>query len=70
MSQTAATRSSSLGPADAPLPSGWEERTDANGRTFYVNHVDRTTQWHRPPLSDTADRLACTSYSYVNPQNR
>ena len=21
------------------LPQGWEERQDANGRTYYVNHV-------------------------------
>jgi E3 ubiquitin-protein ligase NEDD4 len=31
-----------------PLPSGWEERQDANGRTYYVNHLARTTQWERP----------------------
>ena len=30
------------------LPSGWEERQDANGRTYFVNHVARTTQWDRP----------------------
>ena len=27
------------------LPAGWEERQDANGRTYYVNHIARTTQW-------------------------
>jgi len=32
----------------AVLPSGWEERQDANGRTYYVNHIARTTQWERP----------------------
>lgn len=31
-----------------PLPAGWEERQDANGRTYYVNHTARTTQWERP----------------------
>jgi len=31
-----------------PLPAGWEERQDANGRTYYVNHIARTTQWQRP----------------------
>ena len=31
-----------------PLPQGWEERQDANGRTFYVDHVNRRTQWERP----------------------
>ncbi|XP_059351873.1 E3 ubiquitin-protein ligase NEDD4-like isoform X1 [Daphnia carinata] len=33
-----------------PLPSGWEERQDANGRTYYVNHIARTTQWERPSI--------------------
>ncbi|XP_050674589.1 E3 ubiquitin-protein ligase Nedd-4 isoform X2 [Leptidea sinapis] len=36
-----------------PLPSGWEERQDANGRTYYVNHVARSTQWERPSLTLT-----------------
>lgn len=31
-----------------PLPQGWEERQDANGRTYFVNHIARTTQWERP----------------------
>lgn len=30
------------------MPPGWEERQDANGRTYYVNHVARTTQWTHP----------------------
>ncbi|VDM66106.1 unnamed protein product [Strongylus vulgaris] len=30
------------------MPEGWEEREDGNGRTFYVNHLDRTTHWSRP----------------------
>jgi len=30
------------------LPQGWEERQDANGRTYYVNHVSRSTQWNHP----------------------
>ncbi|XP_047996855.1 E3 ubiquitin-protein ligase Nedd-4 isoform X2 [Leguminivora glycinivorella] len=36
-----------------PLPPGWEERQDANGRTYYVNHVARSTQWERPTLALT-----------------
>ena len=31
-----------------PLPPGWEERIDQFGRTYYVNHNSRTTQWARP----------------------
>uniref|UniRef100_A0A5F8GFX6 E3 ubiquitin-protein ligase n=1 Tax=Monodelphis domestica TaxID=13616 RepID=A0A5F8GFX6_MONDO len=35
-----------------PLPPGWEEKVDNLGRTYYVNHNNRTTQWHRPSLID------------------
>ncbi|XP_056135410.1 E3 ubiquitin-protein ligase NEDD4-like [Lampris incognitus] len=34
------------------LPSDWEERQDNLGRTYYVNHRSRTTQWHRPTTQD------------------
>ncbi|XP_076279271.1 E3 ubiquitin-protein ligase Nedd4 isoform X4 [Lasioglossum baleicum] len=37
-----------------PLPQGWEERQDANGRTYYVNHIARFTQWERPSESNTS----------------
>ncbi|KAL1376159.1 hypothetical protein pipiens_004486 [Culex pipiens pipiens] len=46
-----AAQAASQGAATAPndgLPPGWEERQDAIGRTYYVNHVARTTQWERP----------------------
>uniref|UniRef100_A0A182ITS4 HECT-type E3 ubiquitin transferase n=1 Tax=Anopheles atroparvus TaxID=41427 RepID=A0A182ITS4_ANOAO len=33
-----------------PLPPGWEVRQDPVGRTYYVNHVARTTQWERPSI--------------------
>ncbi|KAL3998524.1 HECT-domain (ubiquitin-transferase) family protein [Acanthocheilonema viteae] len=39
------------------LPEGWEERQDANGRTFYVNHISRTTQWMRPTRSGIESEL-------------
>ncbi|XP_041082692.1 E3 ubiquitin-protein ligase NEDD4-like isoform X3 [Polyodon spathula] len=35
------------------LPPGWEERQDNLGRTYYVNHETRTTQWHRPTAQDS-----------------
>lgn len=46
-----------------PLPPGWEERQDANGRTYYLNHVERTTQWQRPTATDpgTTDLNAVAS---------
>ncbi|KAM8830943.1 E3 ubiquitin-protein ligase Itchy-like isoform 2-T2 [Synchiropus picturatus] len=31
-----------------PLPCGWEKRTDANGRVYFVHHPTRTTQWEDP----------------------
>ncbi|XP_061670100.1 E3 ubiquitin-protein ligase NEDD4-like isoform X2 [Syngnathoides biaculeatus] len=34
------------------LPPGWEERQDNLGRTFYVHHESRTTQWGPPTLQD------------------
>jgi len=35
--------------AAAPLPPGWEEAKDPrSGRSFYVNHITKTTTWDRP----------------------
>ncbi|XP_038659604.1 E3 ubiquitin-protein ligase Itchy-like [Scyliorhinus canicula] len=31
-----------------PMPTGWEKRTDSNGRMYFVNHLTRTTQWEDP----------------------
>ncbi|CAH8600333.1 unnamed protein product [Schistosoma intercalatum] len=30
------------------LPPGWDERVDQNGRTYYMDHVNKRTQWDRP----------------------
>ncbi|KAH3837035.1 E3 ubiquitin-protein ligase NEDD4-like isoform X2 [Dreissena polymorpha] len=35
-------------PHPEPLPPGWEEKRDAQGRRYYVNHNTRKTQWQRP----------------------
>lgn len=37
------------------LPPGWEERKDGKGRTYYVNHNNRTTTWTRPIVQLTED---------------
>ncbi|XP_052570064.1 E3 ubiquitin-protein ligase NEDD4 isoform X2 [Peromyscus californicus insignis] len=43
-------------PEPSPLPPGWEERQDVLGRTYYVNHESRRTQWKRPnPEDDPTD---------------
>uniref|UniRef100_A0A8C7Z5P8 E3 ubiquitin-protein ligase n=1 Tax=Oryzias sinensis TaxID=183150 RepID=A0A8C7Z5P8_9TELE len=31
-----------------PLPTGWEKRTDANGRVYFLHHPTRSTQWEDP----------------------
>jgi atrophin-1 interacting protein 5 (WW domain-containing E3 ubiquitin protein ligase 1) len=30
------------------LPAGWERRRQPEGRVYYVNHKNRTTQWEDP----------------------
>lgn len=40
----------------AAMPPGWEQRTEANsGRTFYVCHHTRTTQWTAPTAEQVAE---------------
>ena len=29
-------------------PDGWEKRVEPNGRVYFVNHKNRTTQWEDP----------------------
>lgn len=31
-----------------PLPPGWERRVQPEGRVYFVNHRNRTTQWEDP----------------------
>ncbi|XP_039145978.1 probable phosphoinositide phosphatase SAC9 [Dioscorea cayenensis subsp. rotundata] len=45
----------------SPLPSGWEERSDAvTGKTFYIDHNTRTTTWERPCQDNTWKRFDMT----------
>jgi len=48
------------------LPSGWESRQDANGRIYYVNHIQRTTQWERPSFVQAKSNVQ----SEINQQQR
>ncbi|KAL7677376.1 hypothetical protein ACOME3_003612 [Neoechinorhynchus agilis] len=36
--------------SEEPLPNGWEERRDATGRVYYVDHATRTTSWTMPTI--------------------
>ncbi|XP_017263159.1 E3 ubiquitin-protein ligase NEDD4-like isoform X2 [Kryptolebias marmoratus] len=60
--QTVSGGEEPMSPSAAPytlttpgLPPGWEERKDAKGRTYYVNHNNRTTTWTRPIVQLTED---------------
>uniref|UniRef100_H3DLM4 E3 ubiquitin-protein ligase n=1 Tax=Tetraodon nigroviridis TaxID=99883 RepID=H3DLM4_TETNG len=33
---------------NGPLPPGWEQRVDPNGRLYYVDHIEKRTTWDRP----------------------
>ncbi|XP_042361148.1 itchy E3 ubiquitin protein ligase a [Plectropomus leopardus] len=34
--------------SNGPLPPGWEQRVDQNGRMYYVDHIEKRTTWERP----------------------
>ncbi|XP_029012321.1 E3 ubiquitin-protein ligase Itchy isoform X2 [Betta splendens] len=45
--QPAAVQNKEFDPL-GPLPTGWEKRTDGNGRVYFVHHTTRSTQWEDP----------------------
>ncbi|XP_035996173.1 E3 ubiquitin-protein ligase NEDD4-like isoform X13 [Fundulus heteroclitus] len=47
------------------LPAGWEERKDGKGRTYYVNHNNRTTTWTRPIVQLTEDGASTSAAAAV-----
>ncbi|KAG8440449.1 hypothetical protein GDO86_006267 [Hymenochirus boettgeri] len=50
-----------------PLPPGWEEKQDILGRTYYVSHEHRRTQWQRPAIQD--DNAANESRNVLEEQH-
>lgn len=36
--------------ASPPLPTGWESRTDQFGRSYFIDHNNKTTTWQRPTI--------------------
>ncbi|XP_037548063.1 E3 ubiquitin-protein ligase NEDD4-like isoform X1 [Nematolebias whitei] len=54
----------SMEPGDlGPLPPGWEERVHTDGRTFYIDHNTKTTQWEDPRLQSPAITGPAVPYS-------
>ncbi|KAG8227061.1 hypothetical protein J437_LFUL013244 [Ladona fulva] len=37
-----------VSPTEKPLPADWEKRVQPDGRVYFVNHTNRTTQWEDP----------------------
>ena len=33
---------------ELPLPDGWEEAHDFDGKVYYIDHTSRTTSWIDP----------------------
>ena len=66
------TSSSSLNANPAPdmndpLPNGWEQRFDQNGRIYYIDHISKTTTWNKPSIRGSiASNLATRSNTPPN----
>lgn len=61
--------------AQGRLPAGWERREDNLGRTYFVNHNNRTTSWTRPTAGGNSEaqrneRDANTQVERQRHQNR
>ena len=41
-----------------PLPEGWEQRVDEDGRAFFVDHKRRTTTWIDPRTGKRSPKAA------------
>ena len=48
---------------NTPLPQGWEQRFDQNGRIYYIDHISKTTTWIRPTTRTNASLSSTTSQS-------
>ena len=46
-----------------PLPDGWEKRVEPNGRVYFVNHKNRTTQWEDPRTQGQVGELILDFFS-------
>lgn len=33
---------------ELPLPQGWEEAKDFDGKIYYINHIEQSTSWIDP----------------------
>jgi hypothetical protein len=52
---------------NSQLPPGWEQRSDQNGRIYYIDHISKTTTWVRPVMR-TANAPSSTNEN-TSPSN-
>jgi len=65
----APSSSSSTTPAKADdgLPPGWEKRKDeATGRSYYVDHNNKKTTWHKPTSNVSRERSSLNGHYLHN----
>lgn len=53
-----------------PLPPGWERQTDSHGRTYYIDHSNRTTTWTRPSPQVSAVEMERRQANLIDQQRR
>uniref|UniRef100_A0A0K8TQV3 Putative ww domain-containing protein n=1 Tax=Tabanus bromius TaxID=304241 RepID=A0A0K8TQV3_TABBR len=41
-----------------PLPEGWEQAVTSSGEIYFINHINRTTSWVDPRISDYLQRAS------------
>ncbi|XP_051903327.1 transcriptional coactivator YAP1-like isoform X2 [Hippocampus zosterae] len=51
MPDAAAAAAPPVIPDDVPLPHGWEMAKTPTGQRYFLNHLDKTTTWHDPRLT-------------------
>lgn len=45
-------------PDDVPLPHGWEMAKTPTGQRYFLNHLEKTTTWHDPRISQLQSAAA------------
>jgi hypothetical protein len=65
---TPASDSAATSADPRPLPSGWEMRTDASGRNYFVDHNTRSTTWQDPRGKDPPGKTPSSGLAYPGSQ--
>lgn len=60
-SATTPTKETTVTDPLGPLPEGWEQAVTSSGETYFINHINRTTSWFDPRISDYLQRASSLS---------